>query len=300
MPFAFESGLQELLKDFVDEQEWPSIIAECDPEFLPPEGELLGLRNIHVFSLANVLRRPIILLDSLAGMQSPGDYAALFLPCLVAPESCRGGPLNRRNPPLCLSWSSSGRNHYIPLVGVRMGDKLPQLPRSLLPKAWGVPQSLVDSYMDFDANGCCTVGGDYQLSEAYLLRLTAAMDEVFQLKYGVHPTLVADVHHYVYKRTGVVGIHPSLVVRATQRAVQERRLYRCLTCNAVCEHHVSPEWFRPGGLLYTAAVKMNGGSALQPDKLYPFVKYGTYRCGSAAVSGRSLLVVSTRCLQFCA
>lgn len=289
---------KELLKDFVDEQEWPSIIAECDPEFLPPEGELLGLRNIHVFSLANVLRRPIILLDSLAGMQSPGDYAALFLPCLVAPERCRGGPLNRRNPPLCLSWSSSGRNHYIPLVGVRMGDKLPQLPRSLLPKAWGVPQSLVDSYMDFDANGCCTVGGDYQLSEAYLLRLTSAMDEVFQLKYGVHPTLVADVHHYVYKRTGVVGIHPSLVVRATQRAVQERRLYRCLTCNAVCEHHVSPEWFRPGGLLYTAAVKMNGGSALQPDKLYPFLKYGV-TCWYNREKDELIPVISKNSLENC-
>lgn len=121
--------LQELLKDFVDEEEWGSIIAECDPEFLPPEGELLGLRNIHVFSLANVLRRPIILLDSLAGMQSLGDYAALFLPSLVEPERCRGGPLNRRNPPLCLSWSSSGRNHYIPLVGVRMGKRATSLYR---------------------------------------------------------------------------------------------------------------------------------------------------------------------------
>lgn len=196
------SKYKELLKDFVDEEEWGSIIAECDPEFLPPEGELLGLRNIHVFSLANVLRRPIILLDSLAGMQSLGDYAALFLPSLVEPERCRGGPLNRRNPPLCLSWSSSGRNHYIPLVGVRMGDKLPQLPRSLLPKAWAVPQSLVDVYMEFNANGCCVVGGDYHLSESYILRLTAAMDDVFYEKYGVQPTLVADVHQYVYKRTG--------------------------------------------------------------------------------------------------
>lgn len=263
---------KELLKDFVDEKEWASIIAECDPDFLPPEGELLGLRNIHVFSLANVLRRPIILLDSLAGMQSLGDYAALFLPSLVAPERCRGGPLNRRNPPLCLSWSSSGRNHYIPLVGVRLGDKLPQLPRSLLPKAWAVPQSLVDEYMEFDANGCCVVGGDYPLSESYVLRLTAAMDDVFYEKYGLHPTLVADVHHYVYKRTGVVGVRPSLVVRATQKALQDRRLYRCLTCNGVCEHHVAPEWFRPGGLLYTGAVHNHGG--LLPDKLYSFQKHG--------------------------
>lgn len=290
------SKYKELLKDFVDEKEWPAIIAECDPDFLPPEGELLGLRNIHVFSLANVLRRPIILLDSLAGMQSPGDYAALFLPSLVAPEQCRGGPCNRRNPPLCLSWSSSGRNHYIPLVGVRMGDKLPQIPRSLLPKAWGVPHCLVDSYIDFDAKGCCVVGGDHQLSEGYLMRLTAAMDEVFQQKYGVHPTLVADVHHYVYKRTGVVGIHSSLVVRATQKALAERRLYRCLTCNAVCEHHVSPEWFRPGGLLYTTLQEsvMNP----MPEKLYTFEQYGV-TCWYNREKDELVPVIAKNTLEHC-
>lgn len=287
---------KELLKDFVDEEEWPAIIAECDPDFLPPEGELLGLRNIHVFSLANVLRRPIILLDSLAGMQSPGDYAALFLPSLCAPDQCRGGPANRRHPPLCLSWSSSGRNHYIPLVGVRMGDKLPRLPRSLLPKAWGVPQNLVDSYMEFDTSGCCVVGGDYQLSEGYLLRLTAAMDDVFQSKYGVYPTLVADVHHYVYKRTGVVGIHPLLVVRATQRAVVERRLYRCLTCNTVCEHHVSPEWFRPGGLLYTQ-LQGNVGTLL-PDKLYNFRQYGV-TCWYSREKDELVPVIAKNTLEHC-
>lgn len=266
------SKYKDLLKDFVDEQEWEAIIAECDPEFLPPEGEPLGLRNIHVFSLANVLRRPIILLDSVAGMRSLGDYAALFLPSLVDPQRCRGGVRNLCNPPLCLSWSSPGRNHYIPLVGVRYGDKLPQLPRSLLPKAWGVPQSLVDVYIDFDSNGCCIIGGDNHLSESYVRRLTVAMDEVFYEKYGVHPTVVTDVHHYIYKKTGLVGIRPSIVVRATQKALQERRLYRCLTCDAVCEHHVLPEWFHPGGLLYEQAVQSHGG--LLPDKLYPFRKYG--------------------------
>lgn len=73
-----------------------------------------------------------------------------------------------------------------------------------------MPHSLVDSYIDFDANGCCVVGGDHQLSEGYLMRLTVAMDEVFQHKHGVHPTLVADVHHYVYKRTGKGGLSSGL------------------------------------------------------------------------------------------
>lgn len=65
---------QELFMDFIDKAEWDDIIAECDPAYMPSGGEPLGLRNIHIFGLANVLRRPIVLLDSLIGIQSSGDY----------------------------------------------------------------------------------------------------------------------------------------------------------------------------------------------------------------------------------
>ena len=64
-----------LFRDFIDVNEWETIIAECDPDFTPADGEPLGLRNIHIFGLANVLRRPIILLDSISGLQSSGDYS---------------------------------------------------------------------------------------------------------------------------------------------------------------------------------------------------------------------------------
>ena len=42
----------------------------------------------------------------------------VFLPGLLEPSQCRGkdGTLNK---PLCLAWSSMGRNHYIALVGVK-------------------------------------------------------------------------------------------------------------------------------------------------------------------------------------
>lgn len=69
-----------LFSDFMDVDEWRDIIEECDPYFVPPNGEALGLRNIHIFGLANVLRRPIILFDSISGLQSFGDYSGnLFL-----------------------------------------------------------------------------------------------------------------------------------------------------------------------------------------------------------------------------
>ena len=68
-----------LFQNFVDSSEWDDIINECDPYYIPPEGEPLGLRNIHIFGLANVLHRPIILLDSKSGMQSFGDYSGKAL-----------------------------------------------------------------------------------------------------------------------------------------------------------------------------------------------------------------------------
>jgi deubiquitinating protein VCIP135 len=68
---------KELLQDFINASEWDLIIEECDPDYMPEEakGEILGLRNIHVFGLANIVKRPIILLDSAAGMNCSGDYS---------------------------------------------------------------------------------------------------------------------------------------------------------------------------------------------------------------------------------
>ena len=70
---------KQLFKDFIGQAEWVTILNECDPDFVPPDNEPLGLRNIHVFGLANVLRRPVILLDSLSGMRSLGDYSGIVL-----------------------------------------------------------------------------------------------------------------------------------------------------------------------------------------------------------------------------
>lgn len=45
-------------------------------------------------------------------------FSGVFLPGLVPPEQCKGkdGTLNK---PLCIAWSGSGRNHYIPLVAIK-------------------------------------------------------------------------------------------------------------------------------------------------------------------------------------
>ncbi|XP_034411424.1 deubiquitinating protein VCIP135 [Cyclopterus lumpus] len=255
-----------LFQDFIDVAEWEDIINECDPLFIPPEGVPLGLRNIHIFGLANVLHRPIILLDSLSGMRSPGDYSASFLPGLVAEEQCRGkdGTLNK---PICIAWSSSGRNHYIPLVGIK-NAVLPKLPPRLLPKAWGVPQELIRKYIKLEPDGGCVIGGDRSLQDKYLMRLVNAMEEVFMERHSIHPSLVADVHQYVYRRTGVIGVQPEEVTEAAKKSVTENRLHRCLICGALSELHVPPEWLIPGGKLYNLAKSTHG--QLRPDKNYSF------------------------------
>ncbi|XP_072267200.1 deubiquitinating protein VCPIP1 [Pyxicephalus adspersus] len=255
-----------LFHDFIDSAEWEDIISECDPLFVPPEGVPLGLRNIHIFGLANVLHRPIILLDSLSGMRSSGDYSATFLPGLIPVESCKGkdGQLNK---PICIAWSSSGRNHYIPLVGIK-GSSLPKLPLKLLPKAWGVPQDLLRKYIKLEDDGSCVIGGDRSLQDKYLLRLVAAMEEVFMNKHGIHPSLVADVHQYFYRRTGVIGVQPEEVTAAAMKAVCENRLHKCLVCGALSELLVAPEWLAPGGKLYNLAKSTHG--QLKPDKNYSF------------------------------
>ncbi|XP_061456443.1 deubiquitinating protein VCPIP1 isoform X2 [Rhineura floridana] len=260
------SRYKALFHDFIDAAEWEDIISECDPSFVPPEGVPMGLRNIHIFGLANVLHRPIILLDSLSGMRSSGDYSATFLPGLIAEEKCMGkdGMLNK---PLCIAWSSSGRNHYIPLVGIK-GAALPKLPMKLLPKAWGVPQDLIKKYIKLEDDGSCVIGGDRSLQDKYLMRLVAAMEEVFMDKHGIHPSLVADVHQYFYRRTGVIGVQPEDVTAAAKKAVMDNRLHKCLICGALSELHVPPEWLAPGGKLYNLAKSTHG--QLRPDKNYSF------------------------------
>ncbi|CAJ0966075.1 unnamed protein product [Ranitomeya imitator] len=132
----------------------------------------------------------------------------------------------------------------------------------------GVPQDLIRKYVKLEEDGSCVIGGDRSLQDKYLLRLVAAMEEVFMDKHGIHPSLVADVHQYFYRRTGVIGIQPEEVTAAAKKAVLENRLHKCLICGALSELLVPPEWLAPGGKLYNLAKTTHGH--LKPDKNYSF------------------------------
>ena len=240
-----QSDYKRLLQDFIADSEWEDIIQEADPNFVPSDGETHGLRNIHVFGLANVLHRPIILIDSFDGMQSKGDYSAVFLPALIPPEQCRSdtGGMHK---PIVIAWSSKGRNHFVPLVGIQ-NRPLPKFPKYLLPKLWALPQSLLYKYIDFD-NNVCVIGGNKTLKEQYLLKLVAAMEKHFKILNGVAPSVVTDVYNHVIGPSGVVGITTAMVIEAANASVKEERLYKCLQCQSVLEEALQcpVKWLQPG------------------------------------------------------
>lgn len=248
---------KELFKDFYEEGEWEKIIAEAAPDFQPREGEVHGLCNIHVFGLANVLRRPIVLLDSLSGIQSSGDYSGLFLPAIHPPGECSSpdsltGQMHPHSP-IVVAWSNSGRNHFVPLVPIR-GQPLPKLPPALRPKVWGpgeLGESLLTKYVEFDANDCIEVCGGKLLSDGYMQKLVRCMENLFFERNEVHLSVVADVHQSVFRRSGYVGIKPEVVVETAKTAVKDGRLFRCLICNSItC---VPSQWLEKGGQLYVKA-----------------------------------------------
>uniref|UniRef100_A0A0K8TFN7 OTU domain-containing protein n=1 Tax=Lygus hesperus TaxID=30085 RepID=A0A0K8TFN7_LYGHE len=261
---------KSLLGSFINNYEWPTIIDECEPEYRPGDGSMIGLRNIHVFGLSNLLRRPIILLDSMAGMKASADYAAVFLPGLNPPMTC-SNKTGQLNPPLCLAWSSAARNHYIPLVPVKEYP-FPKFPRSFLPKVCGFPQDLLDTYMKFDDQGCVNIGGEGLLPHFYIAKLTDAMDELFTTQKGVPPGIVAELFHYQYSTKLASNPKSDVVVDAARACLQERRLLRCIACWAINVVPITSHWFRPGGHLYTHAKKLSGGY-MREDFEYPFRSY---------------------------
>lgn len=68
-----------------------------------------------------------------------------------------------------------------------------------------------------------------------------------------------------------VGVKMMTVVEAASAALQDRRLQRCLVCDAVNILPLSDDWLRPRGFLYSLAKKQYG--FLQEDKKYPFTSY---------------------------
>jgi len=110
----------DALQDFgITEQE----LAEAARDAAPTDqGEVeegifqqlgVSLSPLHVFALANVLRRPIVLYSA------PQDYArsnaGVYLPGRVGPTT---GPDDCLLPPVLVSWSSRDLGHFVSLIPI--------------------------------------------------------------------------------------------------------------------------------------------------------------------------------------
>lgn len=77
------------------------------------------LSLIHIFALSNAIARPIILISSSEDRKNFGEgelsCTATFLPTRRKPEDCSYSPV-------IISWSSSKKNHFVPLIPVE--DKI--------------------------------------------------------------------------------------------------------------------------------------------------------------------------------
>ena len=239
---------KNLCRDFIDESDWPNLIKEAGPDYAPEDDQPLGLTNIHLFGLANVLKRPIILLDGITGMQSSGDYAGIFLPILHEPSDCVAKDKSL-NQPIVIGWSSKGHNHYIPLVAIKERP-LPRIPPSVQPQVWGVSHDRAYRYLRYDSNGLLPVAGGKPMTDKYLKQLVDCMDDLFFQQNQVRASLVSDVNRNVYRSCGYIT-RPRVVIEATKEALNEQCLWRCLLCNGVTL--LSPPWFRAGGELYNIA-----------------------------------------------
>ena len=90
---------KKLFADFItEESEWKQIIEESDPSYVPAaskdadSSEIQGLGTVHIQGLANLLRRPIIVLDAPEGIASFGYYSCVYLPLLHEPDDCLATP----------------------------------------------------------------------------------------------------------------------------------------------------------------------------------------------------------------
>jgi hypothetical protein len=124
-------------------------------------------------ALANVLRRPIALLASLADMSGPEAYrcnSETYLPARHAPADCCPHPL-------LLAWSSRDRQHYVPLCRAR-DNSAPALPVACRPKTCLPADASEEAYIPVGC-WCLSPTSKEQLPARSLLLRT---DRVFETR----------------------------------------------------------------------------------------------------------------------
>jgi len=107
--------LGQSMDDETFESYWEGIVNESKPVHGVMTGRWLGPE--HIIGLANVLRRPILLLDRLEAMKKEDHRSGLFLPLRHERHACLSTDgLGDMPSPLVIGWANAENNHFISLV----------------------------------------------------------------------------------------------------------------------------------------------------------------------------------------
>ena len=204
------------LHEFYSPDNFNQCIEEADPDYKPPPDTELGLSDLHIFALANILHRPIFLFDGENKIQRESKFAFIFLP--VFDEG------STQKEPIFIAWSSRARNHFVPLVGRKdMGQF--HLPDSIIPSIWGP--------FDIDYKRSA-YGKGKELGEGFWKNVVPLMEQKFMDLHEVSVDVVA-AYHKVERATREIALTNAGVIEAAKEAVSAQTLTMCLTCGSV-EH----------------------------------------------------------------
>lgn len=245
-------GYLALLSEFVPTDDWDLIVKEATPDYTPPHGDVLGLSKVHIFALAQVLYRPIILLDNLKGVLSSGDYASIYLPVLRPPDQCRDVKTGQFHQPLIIAWSSNSHSHFVPVVPiVGAGDIC--LKRADLPELWlraHITREMELSYGLFDEKDEIRISPKLYPKEQKQ-KLVDVMTSVFDKDHRISAGLVEMMYKDICSQSGSF-LQVKEILQSATDAFDSGHIMRCISCGrlSLIQPDFTQQDLCPGGWMY--------------------------------------------------
>ena len=227
------------------EDEMDSIVRRADPDYAE-EGKALtvgrGLGTEHLFVLSNILRRPILLLDS---MNIPNPESFVFLPLLVPKEEIATKKL------LVVGWSSANHQHYVPLIPV-VGDKVATIAAGALPRSQEEtpqylvyscpddvsPNDLIKEYLEFTDTGAAVIGGEQAMDSRSWCQ---GVVDVYEKEHNLSIWAMHEVSRYLLKSGQLTATDLAVVKnvdifdKLCVKIAKETDLFYCHVCTGTTD-----------------------------------------------------------------
>ena len=112
----YSKVFRQSMDDATWKQHWTTILEEARPTRGMRTGRWLGPGE-HLVAMANVIARPILLLDELSAMKrSDGVSCGLFLPSRLTRAEVLERNFGLTPSPIVIAWASEKKNHFVALI----------------------------------------------------------------------------------------------------------------------------------------------------------------------------------------